>query len=50
MCLSSCSLHSYDRLITLSNDVFAIAATLAAFEIKMPDAWLTKMWLSNQVS
>jgi len=32
--------HSYDRLIILSDGVFAIAITLAAFEIKAPDTWL----------
>lgn len=30
--------HSYDRLIMLSDGVFAIATTLAAIEVKLPDA------------
>src|SRR5882757_9501936 len=38
--------HSYDRLIILSDGVFAIAITLAAFEIKVPDGWrdLAELW------
>jgi uncharacterized membrane protein len=38
--------HSYDRLVTLSDGVFAIAITLAAFEIKAPDNWrdLAELW------
>jgi len=30
--------HSYDRLIMLSDGVFAIATTLAAIEVKLPEA------------
>jgi uncharacterized membrane protein len=38
--------HSYDRLLILSDGVFAIAITLAAFEIKVPDTWhdLGDLW------
>jgi uncharacterized membrane protein len=38
--------HSYDRLIILSDAVFAIAITLAAFEIKPPASWrdLADLW------
>jgi uncharacterized membrane protein len=38
--------HSHDRLIILSDGVFAIAITLAAFEIKVPDGWrdLADLW------
>jgi len=31
--------HTFDRLIMLSDGVFAIAVTLAALEIRPPDAW-----------
>ena len=31
--------HSFDRLIMLSDGVFAIAITLAALEIRPPDRW-----------
>lgn len=31
--------HAYDRLIMLSDGVFAIVITLAAFEIKPPASW-----------
>jgi uncharacterized membrane protein len=38
--------HAYDRLIILSDGVFAIAITLAAFEIKVPATWhdLPGLW------
>ncbi|HKX64034.1 MAG TPA: TMEM175 family protein [Rhizomicrobium sp.] len=38
--------HAYDRLIILSDGVFAIAITLAAFEIKAPANWrdLAELW------
>ena len=31
--------HAYDRLIILSDGVFAIAATLMALEVKIPEHW-----------
>jgi uncharacterized membrane protein len=31
--------HAYDRLIMLSDGVFAIAATLLALEVKVPPGW-----------
>ncbi|CAN5142473.1 hypothetical protein BH09PSE2_BH09PSE2_15710 [soil metagenome] len=31
--------HAYDRLIMLSDGVFAIAATLMALEVKIPEHW-----------
>lgn len=31
--------HAYDRLIVLSDGVFAIAATLLALEVKVPPGW-----------
>ena len=31
--------HAYDRLIMLSDGVFAIAATLLALEVKIPEHW-----------
>lgn len=31
--------HAYDRLIMLSDSVFAIAATLLALEVKIPNGW-----------
>ena len=35
--------HAYDRLIMLSDGVFAIAATLLALEIKVPQGWRGKL-------
>lgn len=42
--------HAYDRLIILSDGVFAIAITLAAFEIKAPANWrdLADLWAQLQ--
>jgi uncharacterized membrane protein len=39
--------HDFDRLIMLSDGVFAIAITLLAFDIRPPDSWngqLGSMW------
>lgn len=31
--------HSYDRLLMLSDGIFAIATTLAALEVRLPEHW-----------
>ena len=38
--------HAYDRLIMLSDGVFAIAITLAALSIRLPDTWrdMADLW------
>ena len=39
--------HDFDRLIMLSDGVFAIAITLLAFDVRPPDSWngrLESMW------
>jgi uncharacterized membrane protein len=44
--------HAFDRLIMLSDGVFAIAITLAALELRPPDHWegLAGLWASLKFS
>lgn len=44
------SRHSYDRLLMLSDGIFAIATTLAALEIKVPEGKLSWTELAHEMT